>query len=221
MPTYIDLSVPIVPHFRWGMERGLASDFEKGDSFQTTWIKMIVHGYTHIDSPRHMVRDGLTSSEVPLETTIGEAAVIDISDVEPNEEITAERLAARAAHVRQGDIVLIKTCWDLRRDLSTPEYWTDAPYLSRGACEWLLSKRPKALVPDFPQDHPIRRLLNGEVADIKEFVSHDVLLRSGVILIEYVCNFAALKKPRTTIYALPLRIPESDGCPARVIAVEE
>ncbi|PWV97768.1 kynurenine formamidase [Hoeflea marina] len=221
MTQYIDLSVAIRPHFRWGMERGLAKDYEKGDAFQTTWIKLIVHGYTHIDSPRHMVRDGLTSSDVPLSTTIGEASVIDLSDIAPNEEITAARLAARGGHVRPGDIVLIKTCWDLKRDLDTAEFWTDAPYLSRDACEWLLSTGLKALAPDFPQDYPIRQLLTGEVAPMEEFVSHDVLLRNGVILIEYVGNFAALKNPRTFIYALPLRLPDSDGSPARVIAVEE
>lgn len=62
MPEYIDLSLPIRPHFRWPMERGLASDYDKGAQFQTTWIKLVVHGFTHIDSPRHMVRDGKTSS---------------------------------------------------------------------------------------------------------------------------------------------------------------
>ncbi|MBO0347049.1 cyclase family protein [Roseibium sp. CAU 1637] len=220
MPNYIDLTVPIQPHFRWGMERGLTSDYAKGDSFQTTWIKLIVHGYTHIDSPRHMVQDGKTSSEVPLSTTIGEASVIDLSDIEPNQEITANMLQARGDHVQKGDIVLLKTCWDLKRDLNSEAFWTDAPYLSRGACEWLLSTGLKAFAPDFPQDYPIRKLLHGEVAPIEEFVSHDVLLRNGVILIEYVGNFDALKSPRTFIYALPIRIPESDGCPARVIAVE-
>ena len=46
-----------------------------------------------------------------------------------------------------------------------------------------------------------------------------MLLRNGVILIEYVDNFGALTGDRTFIYALPLRLPDSDGSPARVIAV--
>lgn len=220
MPQYTDLSVPITPHFRWGMERGLTSDYARGDSFQTTWLKLVVHGYTHIDSPRHMVPEGETSSEVPLSATIGEACIIDLSDVTPNQEITADLLRDRAEHLRPGDIVLLKTCWDDRRDLNSEAFWTDAPYLSRGACEWLLAQGPKAVAPDFPQDYPIRKLLSGEVAPMEEFVSHDVLLRNGVILIEYVGNFAALTGPRTFVYALPLRLPNSDGSPARVIAVD-
>ncbi len=161
----------------------------------------------------------LRPSEVPLEATIGEAAIIDISDVAPNEEITAERLAERGGDVRPGDIVLIKTRWDEKHSLDTPEFWTESPYLSRGACEWLLSTGLKAMSPDFPQDYPIHGLLKGEVAPIEDFVSHDVLLRNGVILIEYVDNFGALTGDRTFIYALPLCLPDSDGSPARVIAV--
>lgn len=221
MSRIIDLTVSIEPHFRWSMERSLKSDFAEGSQFQITWLGLVVHGFTHIDSPRHMVPGGETSTEVPLEATIGDAAVVDISDVEPCQEITADLLAERGTHIVAGDIVLLKTCWDERRDLHTKEFWTDSPYLSRGACEWLLERNIKALAPDFPQDYPIRGLLGGKTAPIEDFVSHDVLLRNGVILIEYVCNFGALTKPRTTVYALPLKLPDSDGCPARVIAVDE
>lgn len=220
MPRVVDLSVPIQPHFRWPMERSLKSDFAAGAQFQITWVGLVVHGFTHIDSPRHILPDGKTSSDVPLEATIGDAAVIDISDVEPNQEISAGLLEARGSHVREGDIVLLKTRWDERRSLETQEFWTDSPYLSRAACEWLLGRRIKALAPDFPQDYPIRQLLGGVTAPMADFVSHDVLLANGVILIEYVCNFGALRHDRTTVYALPLKIPDSDGCPARVIAVE-
>ncbi|WP_333671670.1 cyclase family protein [Elioraea tepidiphila] len=216
----VDLTVPIEPHFRWPMERSLKSDFARGDPFQVTWLGLVVHGFTHIDSPRHMVPDGPTSSQVPLEATIGEAAVIRLDDAPDNVPIDADVLVARGAHVRPGDIVLLRTRWDERRRLHSPEFWTEAPWLTRAACTWLLDRGIKALAPDFPQDYPIRGLLGGRMAPMEEFVSHDVLLRNGVILIEYVCNFGALRTDRPTVYALPLKLPESDGCPARVIAVE-
>jgi len=220
MSRIIDLTVSIEPHFRWPMERSLKSSFEDGAQFQVTWLGLVVHGFTHIDSPRHILPDGKTSSDVPLEATIGEAAVVDLTDVQDGQEITGALLAERGGHVREGDIVLLKTCWDQRRSLQTSEFWTDAPYLGRDACDWLLERRIKALAPDFPQDYPIRQLLGGVTAPMTDFVSHDVLLRNGVILIEYVCNFGALHRDRTTIYALPIKLPNADGCPARVIAVE-
>ncbi len=221
MPRIVDLSVSIEPHFRWPMERSLRQDFAKGNSFQVTWLGLVVHGYTHIDAARHMVPGGPTSSSTPLETTCGDAAIVDISDIEPNQEITRELVASRGGHVRDGDIVLLRTRWDEKRSLHTREFWTDSPYLSRGACEWFLERGIRAFAPDFPQDYPIRLLLDGETRPMEEFVSHDVLLRNGVILIEYVCNFGALKGDRTTLYALPLKLPDADGCPARVIAVED
>ena len=40
-----------------------------------------------------------------------------------------------------------------------------------------------------------------------QHVTHDVLLRAGVTLIEYLVNTAALRAPRTLLCAAPLKIP--------------
>jgi kynurenine formamidase len=52
-------------------------------------------------------------------------------------------------------------------------------------------------------------------------VTHDVLLRNGVILIEYFSNTAALTAPLTFLCCPPLEISDADRVPARVIALEE
>ncbi len=220
MPRIIDLTLPIEEHFRWPVDRRLTADLAKGDGFQVTWLGLPVHAFTHIDAPRHMVAGGPTTSEVGLERVVGEAAVIDLSGIAPDTAIGPELLAERGAQVRAGNIVLLKTCWDQVCSHHTPEFWTTAPYMTREACIWLLENGIKALGVDFPQDYPIRGLLTGETAPITEFVTHDVLLRAGVILIEYLCNLAALETERTTLFALPLKLPEADGAPARVIAWE-
>jgi len=124
-----------------------------------------------------MVPDGTATSDVPLERTIGAAAVIDLRDVAPNEAIDASRLASRAAHLGAGDIALFQTAWGRQRDITTPAFWKDAPWLARDGAQWLLERGIKAAAFDFPQDHTIRLLLDGEVRPIEEHVSHDVLLR--------------------------------------------
>ncbi len=220
MTRIVDLSMPIEDHFRWPVARSQKGDLEAGDVFQITRLDWIVHGFTHIDSPRHMVAGGDTTSEVTLDRTIGAAAVLDLSGIAPKTEITAEMLAAAGGHLEANDIAILKTCWEMQRDPKTPEFWTDSPYLSAAACRWLLARGIKALGVDFPQDYPIRELLGGKQAPIAEMVSHDILLRNGVILIEYLTNLGALSAPRTTLIALPLKIPNSDGAPARVIAYE-
>ncbi|MAG97670.1 MAG: cyclase family protein [Alphaproteobacteria bacterium] len=220
MAKIVDLSVPIEDHFRWPIDRQLKASHAEGSDFQVTYLGMGVHGFTHMDAPRHFVAGAPTTSAVELEKTVGEAAVVDLRPIAENTEITTELLAPRAEHVREGDIVLLKTCWDEQRELHTPEFWTTAPYLSRSACEWLLGRGIRALGVDFPQDYPIRGLLSGGgTAEAADFVSHDVLLRNGVILIEYLCNMGALEQDRVMLVALPMKIPDSDGAPSRVIAL--
>ncbi|HJM50961.1 MAG TPA: cyclase family protein [Alphaproteobacteria bacterium] len=219
MTKIVDLSVAIEDHLRWPVDRKLLASHDEGSNFQVTYVGGAVHGFTHMDAPIHFVAGGATSSEVALEKTVGEAAMVDLRPIAENTEITTEALAARAGHVGEGDIVLLKTCWDEQREFHTPEFWTTAPYLSRGACEWLLERGIRALGVDFPQDYPIRGLLSGEMAPTSEYVSHDVLLRNGVILIEYLCNMGALEQDRVMLVALPLKLPESDGAPSRVIAL--
>ena len=141
MARIIDLSMPIVDHFRWPVERRLNSDHARGDLFQVTWQGFAVHGFTHMDSPRHFFADGRTTSDIPLETTVGEAAVVDLTPVEPNQAITAERLAAAASHVERGEIVVLRSCWEQQRSPKTPEFWTEAPYVARDAAEWLLGAK--------------------------------------------------------------------------------
>lgn len=220
VPRIVDLTYPIEDHFRWPVERSVKGDLARGDPFQITRLGWAVHGFTHMDSPRHILADGRTTSEVPLEATIGPTAIIDLADVRPDEPIDSRRLAARAAHLAPGDIALLRTGWDSQRALGDPAFWREAPFLTRDAACWLLDRGPKACAFDFPQDYPIRLTLDGEVRPMAEQVTHDVLLRQGVILIEYLCNTLALEGERTWLCCLPLKVPGADGAPARVVAFQ-
>lgn len=220
MTKIIDLTMPIEEHFRWQVEQSQSGDLASGDRFQITRLDLSVHAFTHIDSPRHILAEGPTTDDISLDLVVGDCAVVDLRDVGPNSPVKVERLASAARHLRRGDIVVLKTAWEQRYSPKTPEFWTEAPYMTRQASEWLLERGIKAIAFDFPQDYPIRLLLRGETAPLDEFVTHDVLLRNGVVLVEYLCNTVELTKPRTFLSALPLKIQNSDGAPARVIAIE-
>ena len=217
----IDLSMPVdTGHFRWPIERGVKGDFQTGSLFEASWLRTSCHGFTHMDAPRHMVPGGPTLDDLDLSRVVGPAAVIDLSDILPNEEITEARLAAAADHLAPGEIALFRTCWDQQRNWQTEAFWRDAPYMSRAACEWLLTRGPTACAFDFPQDYTIRLLLDGELRPIPEHVTHDVLLRNNVTLIEYLVNTSAVKGTRTFLSALPVKMAGADGAPARVVAIE-
>jgi kynurenine formamidase len=146
--------------------------------------------------------------------------VLNLRDVEPNTAIDAPRLAKADPGGAEGEILLLSSAWDTKRDNATAAFWKDAPWLTRDAAEWLLARKPTALAFDFPQDYSIRLLLDGVMAPTAEHVTHDVLLRAGVTLIEYLVNTSALKGPRVLLCAAPLKIPTADGAPARVFAIE-
>lgn len=220
MRRVIDLSYPIEDHFRWGVERTLAASFEAGDGFQVTRLGFGVHGFTHIDSPRHILPNGPTTSSFDMNSFVGPGAIIDISSVGDNEAISAEMLAAAGEHVESGDIVIVKTAWDNRYSLGQKEFWTEAPYLNRDACEWIAEREPALVGYDFPQDQPIRNLLTGGSRPLEEFVSHDVILRRGIPMIEYLYNLGSVESARPEICALPIKVLDADGAPARVVALE-
>ena len=218
----IDLSMPVEEgHFRWPVTRGRKGDFAKGDLFEATTIGTTCHGFTHMDAPSNMVSGGPTLDDLDLSRVVGPAAVIDLSDISPDQEITSAHLERSASHMQDGQIALFRTCWDGQRDWRTEAYWREAPWMSASACQWLLERRPSAVAFDFPQDWTIRRVLDGEMRPIKEHVTHDILLRNGVTLIEYLVGTAAIETEHVFLCALPIRIPGSDGAPARVVAWTE
>jgi arylformamidase len=217
----IDLTMPIVTdHVRWKAERAIAGDLAKGDLFQVTTLKVSCHSFTHVDARRHYFPDGETIEATPLEAVVGEAAVIDLLDLEPNEAVTAEKLEGRFSHVDAGERVLLKSGWDRKRSFQTREFWLDSPYLTREAALFLKEHRVRTIAYDFPQDYAIRLLLRGEVRPIEEHVTHDILLRAGVHMIEYLVNTSEIREPRVFLSAAPLNIPGADGAPARVYAIE-
>ena len=52
-------------------------------------------------------------------------------------------------------------------------------------------------------------------------MTHWELLRHGVIMFEYLCNMHRIESPRPEVIGLPVKLPTSDGAPARVIAIDQ
>lgn len=217
----VDLSFPVRDHFRWSIETDLVHDLAAGDVFQTTRMRTVCHAFTHADAPLHVDGEGSDIAAMPLATWIGAAAVIDVSDVAADQAITAAMLHERGEHVHAGDIVLIRTDWDARVEVTTPEFWSRSPYLTRDAAEWLAEQGARCVGYDFPQDHPIRGIVDdGPPAAAEAFVTHDVLLRHGVGMVEYLAGLRQISGDRTFFVALPLRLENVDGSPVRAVALE-
>jgi kynurenine formamidase len=217
MARIIDLSLPITEDFpRWKVT--LKRQFPP-HCHQSTIIDMPVHAATHMDAPLHYVEGGESIDQIPLEMTMGEAAVVDLSYKGENEGITLDDLKEHGRHMRAGDFVLLRTDWP-ERMWGGLEFWSRAPYLTEDGARWLADKRPKAVGCDFPQDWAIRKLAQGE-PDKSEFVVHNVFMPRGILNIEYLTNLKSIKGKRCQFMAIPLKLKGIEGSPVRAIAIEE
>lgn len=222
MVKIIDLTLPVKPHWRWGTELERRKAHESGDLFQVSQFTISCHGYTHVDAPVHFVPGGKTLDQIPLDAWMGEAVVVDLRYIGPEEGITAEELERHGQSIRRGDFVLLNTGWDNRCDWETSEFWSRAPYLERGGAEWLVNRGIKGIGCDFPADYPIRdEILNpGRRRDRGEWAVHDVFLSRDMRVMEYVVNLSAITQERVQLFVAPLKLEGADGSPARVFVLE-
>lgn len=216
----VDLSMPMEPHLRWPVDVDVKGDIAAGDQFRVSRLATTCHGFTHVDAQAHFIAHAPTIDATPLERVVGRCRVLSLRDIQPNQEIDAKRLAAADPGGAEGEILLLSSGWDRHRDYRTREFWIDAPYLTRDAAEWLAACSPTAIAFDFPQDYSIRLLLDGVVAPTSDHVTHDVCLRAGITLIEYLVNTTELTGSHCFLSAAPLKLPNADGSPARVYAIE-
>lgn len=216
----IDLTMPIEPHFRWPAELTVKGDIAAGDQFRVSKLATPCHGFSHVDATAHFVAGAPTIEATPLSQVVGPCRVLDLSGRPDNAPIEPEHLAAADPGGAEGEILLLAVQWNDRRDYRGKAFWTQAPWLTREAAQWLAARKPSAVAFDFPQDYPIRLLLEGKEVPKPEHVTHDILLSHGVTLIEYVVNTSRLSAPRNLFSAAPLLIPNADGAPARIYAIE-
>jgi arylformamidase len=219
----VDLSYPIRPHFRWNVAPTLTASHANGDPLQSTLMTIGCHAYTHVDAPIHFLRDGRHIAEMPVDQWIGDAAVVDLTHLGANGEVTADDLEKRGDDIRRGDIVLLRTDWPRRMDIASDRFWKDGPYTGRSGCEWLVARGVKAVGYDYPPDQCIRDTVSEprRKPARDEYTTHAIFFPAGITVIEYLTNLDAIGAPRCRFIALPLKLDGADGSPVRAIALVE
>jgi len=156
------------------------------------------HTGTHVDAPRHFFAQGTTIHDVPLEQLIVQAVVFDAPG-DPGSVIATEHVPA--SELGGAGAAVIRTGWWRRwgRD-----FYDDPPRLAAQAAAELLDAGAVSIAVDFPLGSDI----------------HELVLGRGKILVENICRLDQLKARRLWLVALPLKVAQGDGAPARVVAVE-
>src|SRR5690349_15353795 len=123
------------------------STLEK-DGVNLTKIIMGSHTGTHLDAPRHFIRDGIGIDRIPPEKLIGEAYVADMSMKPIGSGITSKDLQRKLDDkIVEDDIVVVYTgCSEHWGDKSIDREYT---YLTGEAADYLVSKRVRAVGIDY------------------------------------------------------------------------
>lgn len=169
------------------------------------------HTGTHMDAPAHFIEGGLTIDKVPLDILTGPAKVIDMTHKGSLSKITVDDLKNCGIKLEKGDRIIIKTGW--YKNWGTKKYFKEYPCFTSEAGKWLVQKEIALLALDTPSpDDPQAKLEFGEISPL-----HYIFLNNGIILVEYLTNTTRLNG-NVKLTALPLKLKEGDGFPARVIA---
>lgn len=184
------------------------------------------HGGTHLDAPVHFAEDGWTLAEVPIERLVGLAAVVDIrsrASADADAELRVDDLLgweARHGEIRPGAIVLLYSGWGTRwpdrgRYLGSAVPGDTAhlhfPGFSAAAAEFLVRERAVGAVgTDTASIDP------GQSHD---FLAHRVFAAANVPMLENLAFLHRLPPVGATLIALPIKIANGTGGPARVIAI--
>jgi len=173
------------------------------------------HTGTHMDAPYHFVPNGKTIDQIPPETLINRAVVIDMTSKGEYAKTSAKDLERSGVDIPKGCGVIIHTGW--YRMWMKKDYYYKWPCLTMDACEYLFDKGIKLLGLDTPSpDDPKDKIAFGEISPL-----HYYLLSHDIVLVEFLAALDQIRKTNIQLVATPLKIQGGDGFPARVIADEE
>jgi arylformamidase len=180
---------------------------------------MRLHAGTHVDAPSHMIEGGDDIHDLPLALFFGPAVVADVRHRVPKggapSGITADDLQkAIGDRVQHGDRVLLRTGINDQRFDGSQEWMESAPYVSDGAIAWLAKHGVTIIGFDFY--HGVKQ--PGEA-------THESISRkfadAGILTMPALKNLGAIKKPRVTLIALPLKMIGVEASPVRAIVIED
>jgi arylformamidase len=200
--TLIDISVPIrerMPIYdrNPGVRLERALSIPRGDTANVSRLELGVHTGTHLDAPLHFFEGGADAESLPLEPLVGRAYVADATAL--HGPIDADSLRS-CGIPDDADRVLLKTpngrLWE--RD----DFTRDFIRLNGDGARLVVERGI--------------RLIGIDYLSIGDEEAHRVLLDAGVLALEGL-DLRHVMPGWYELLCLPLRVPGSDGAPARAV----
>ena len=217
----IDLSYTLEPrmpvwptHARFGAVT--YESYEEGAVSLHRQVSFGEHTGTHLDAPKHFIKDGASVEEVDVRSVIGRGVKIDAAFLEPCGVYTLEMLRKfeqENGEIRKGDVVLLHFGWEEKYGLGkgAEEFLKDWPGLGGDAARYLLEKGVASVGTDALALDPFGS---------EKYPCHYILLGNDVPIIENVTN---LRKLPVFSYVIGLanKIKDGSASPIRMIALTQ
>ncbi len=169
------------------------SSMEKGEQYNLTEFSMCAHNGTHIDAPRHFIKDGKAVDEISLDAFVGMAYVAEHRGVVTGDDAVEIIKKAKAQNKEASKRILIKG--DIEVSLEAAKVFASSNVL-------LLGNEPQTVG---PQNSPM--------------AVHLVLLGADIVLLEGI-RLSEVSEGVYFLNAAPLNLAGADGAPCRAILID-
>ena len=174
-------------------EKKELKSMKKGELYNLTAFNMCAHNGTHIDAPRHFIKDGKTIDEICLDAFVGMAYVAEHRGVVTNNDAVEIIEKAKKHNPEVAKRILIKG--DVEVSLEAAKIFASSDIL-------LLGNEPQTVG---PQNAPM--------------AVHLALLSADVILLEGI-RLAEVSEGIYFLNAAPLNLAGADGSPCRAVLID-
>lgn len=200
MITYKGLPAPIICDY---LSREKSRNFyEPGTEFQIGRIDMVANTGTYVDCPFHRYEDGKDLSEVSLEQFANLPGLVIRAD--KTIDIGKEYFGRAAL---RGKAVLVNTNWS--RHWRTDAYFENHPFLTEEGAIFL---RDSGVVLVGIDSHNI------DDTRANRRPVHSILLKSGILIVEHMCNLESIPDEGFYFNAVPPKFKGVGTFPVRAYA---
>ncbi|BFH13075.1 cyclase family protein [Paenibacillus melissococcoides] len=181
------------------------------DGWKLEQVTMNLHTGTHMDAPAHLGEYSKTLDQFPVDAFQGRMVFIPLQDRGKGYPIGRSDLEPYAAQLNSDAIVLLYTGWGEKRGW-TREWIYESPYLSNEGARYLAECGVKAVGIDHFS-------IGGTGKENEE--THRIVLGADMWVAEGLqLDDPALREGDWHVMAMPLKIRDSSGAPARIVAIQ-
>ena len=208
----IDISIPLSEKTPvWEGDKGISvsrvEKIEEGSDYNVSRIELGVHAGTHINAPFHLLNNGGTVDQIPLDTLIGSVQVVEI----PDGISLIDKNCLMNLKFQDGiDRILFKTTNSIYWEIDPFSFNKEYVAMNSEGAEYIADMGPRLIGLDY--------FSVSSYDDLKQ--PHLTLLDRGIVLLENI-NLSQVVPGIYKLICLPLKIIDTDGAPVRAVLFAE